>query len=221
MTYDVGTKLKFIDCSPEDTPNRSVVGTVVESHDDGGFTVEYTDGVRLPYDQGSARSFRVLEYPEPSSPLTDLGQIREKIRQELSGYGHDTQECLDQDIMPIIEGLVNALNEVCTAATELSKSHRQFIDESSLPDASTLEAQYVMDSVLGKVQHSAPHDWTYISRFSATPNEIHQVLKGGLAEDVYLAYQREIGERVVAEATDIDSRRGGGPWPARLIDLEG
>lgn len=145
--------------------------------------------------------------------------------------------------LSVIEPLLNALDEVGSAADRITKSHAHFVQDSSDPGSESLAAEWEMVRILKKLQHFEPHDWTYISRFSATPQEIHKILKTGLCEDVYLNYQRFIVEPAVSEvaaevremadrhnkgtvtgsasksvADYIDPKQGGGRWPGKLID---
>lgn len=152
----------------------------------------------------------------------------------------------------VLEPLLNALDEVATAADRITKSHEHFVQDSSDPGSEAMGAEWEMRRILKKLQYFEPHDWTYISRFSATPQEIHKILKDGLCEDTYLNYQRFICEPAVHEAAEelrqqndkafsqedllhspvkhamhhmvmkgadyIDPARGGGRWPASLIN---
>lgn len=98
----------------------------------------------------------------------------------------------------VLEPLLNALDEVATAAERITKSHECFVEDTSDPAAEAMAAQWEMRRILKKLQYFEPHDWTYISRFSATPHEIHKILKDGLCEDTYLNYQRFICEEALS-----------------------
>jgi len=94
----------------------------------------------------------------------------------------------------VFEPLLNALDEVATAADRLNKTHADLVQDSPDPGSEALAAEWEMTRLLKKLRYFEPHDWTYISRFSATPSEVHKILKDGLCEDVYLNYQRFICE---------------------------
>jgi hypothetical protein len=152
-------------------------------------------------------------------------------------------QVIHQVVMPQVEPLLNALDEVATAAERITKSHECFVEEYAHPGAEAKGAQWEMERLLKKLRYFEPHDWTYISRFSATPHEIHRILKDGLCEDTYLNYQRFIVEPAVSEvakevrdladrfnpgsvtgaaqkgaADYFDPKQGGGRWPASLIN---
>ncbi|MFD8339988.1 hypothetical protein ACFV42_46485 [Streptomyces solisilvae] len=95
------------------------------------------------------------------------------------------------------------------------------------------------------VHHEGDRSMTFpLSRFTATPAEIHAFLTEHLAEDTYLAYQQRIGAAAVREAADevrdlaaqvppfgehdearamngaaeaVDPDHDGGPWPSVLV----
>lgn len=108
----------------------------------------------------------------------------------------------------INEGLLNALNEVCTAAQRIATSHRALMGEMVDPGSEAHGAQREMDRLLRQATYAEPNDWTYVSRFSATPHEIHRILANGLCEDVHLNYQQSIGNKAAHEAAE-DIRQQG------------
>lgn len=113
-----------------------------------------------------------------------------------------TAEDFTEVAMEVMEPLLNALDEIATAADRLTKSHAHFVQDSSDPGSEALGAEWEMVRLLRKIKYFEPHDWTYISRFSATPQEIHKVLKDGLCEDTYLNYQRFICEAALNVSLD-------------------
>lgn len=117
--------------------------------------------------------------------------------------------------MRVLEPLLNLIDEVASAAERITKSHAHFVQDSSDPGSEAIAAEWEMSRILGKLRYFEPHDWTYISRFSATPSEIHKILKDGLCEDVYLNYQRFIGEAALdmalAEAHSTVENESGEP----------
>lgn len=108
----------------------------------------------------------------------------------------------------INEGLLKALNEVCTAAQRLARSHQDLMLDLGNPGSEAHAAQWEMDRLLRQATYAEPNDWTYVSRFSATPDEIHRILANGLCEDVHLRYQQEIGNKAVHEAAEDIRQRG-------------
>jgi hypothetical protein len=178
--------------------------------------------------------------------------LHELTKQESVDWHSFCHQAIHQVVMPQVEPLLNALDEVATAAERITSSHECFVEEYAHPGAEAMGAQWEMRRLLKKLRYFEPHDWTYISRFSATPHEIHKILKTGLCEDTYLNYQRFICEPAVHEAAEdlrrendkvysredllfspekqamhhvvqkgadyIDPERGGGRWPASLIN---
>ena len=81
------------------------------------------------------------------------------------------------------------------------------MQDSAYPGSEALRAEWEMVRILRKLDYFEPHDWTYISRFSATPSEVHKILKDGLCEDVYLNYQQFIAEAALRQALDEQHER--------------
>lgn len=189
----------------------------------------------------------MTEKTEEKTPKQEReDKLRELLSQELvqawfgsgSNAFHDalTPAAAAKAAMKVFEPLLNALDEVATAADRITKSHAHFVQDSQDPGSEAIAAEWEMTRILRKLQYFEPHDWTYISRFSATPHEIHKVLKDGLCEDTYLNYQRFICEPAVHEAANdirssrydvhtaddaaahIDPEMGGGRYPAKLIN---
>jgi hypothetical protein len=121
-------------------------------------------------------------------------------------------EVMDSVVGPLLD-LVFRMKEAMGA---LAKSHQEFIDEWARhdADASTLEAQHVAKSLIREVEVKEPADWDYVRRFSATPSEIHDILRSGLHPNVYLAYQQAIGKKIVAEAAEDLRKHGEESFPA-------
>ncbi len=125
--------------------------------------------------------------------------IHELAGQEGVDWHSFCHQAIHQVVMPQVEPLLNALDEVATAADRLNRSHAHLVQDSPDPGSEAMGAEWEMTRILRKLQYFEPHDWTYISRFSAMPQEIHKVLKDGLCEDTYLNYQRFIGEKALED----------------------
>lgn len=139
-----------------------------------------------------------------------IKRLTEGVRELTGQVGIDwhsfCHQVIHQVVMPQVEPLLNALDEVATAADRITKSHECFVEEYAHPGAEAKGAQWEMERLLRKLRYFEPHDWTYISRFSATPHEIHKILKDGLCEDTYLNYQRFICEAALKGELDRVSR---------------
>jgi hypothetical protein len=103
-----------------------------------------------------------------------------------------------------IERLRIERDEVAAAAKRVSACLQQFMDDTTDPGTEALAAQYEMSRILSllSIDTSAVDEAQYLSRFSATPSEIHRFLANRLPEDVHLNYQQAIGKEAVHEATD-------------------
>lgn len=143
-------------------------------------------------------------------------------------------------------------DELAAAAKRVAVQLQHFMDDSSDPGTEALAAQYDLNRILSllSIDTSAVDEAQYLSRFSATPSEIHQFLANRLPEDVHLNYQRAIGNRAVEEAAkdlrmaaakldatlgtrtetasttrnaadQIDPLKGGGHYPSELIRFGG
>lgn len=135
-------------------------------------------------------------------------------------------------------------DELAAAAKRVSVQLQHFMDDSTDPGTEALAAQYELNRILSllSIDTSAVDEAQYLSRFSATPSEIHRFLANRLPEDVHLNYQRAIGNRAVEEAAKdirmeshsplagekftngmvfaadhIDPLKGGGHYPSQLI----
>lgn len=147
-----------------------------------------------------------------------------------------------------IERLRIERDELAAAAQRVSAQLQHFMDDTTDPGTEALGAQYELSRILSllSIDTSAVDEAQYLSRFSATPSEIHQFLANRLPEDVHLNYQQAIGNRAVEEAAkdlrmtaakldatlgtrtetastmrnaanEIDPLKGGGPFPSELI----
>lgn len=184
---------------------------------------------------------------ETAKKKADREERLERLFREALGENdlEDTQAVL-RGLMRVVEPLLNALDELGSAADRLNKTHADLVQDSPDPGSEALAAEWEMTRLLRRLQYFEPHDWTYISRFSATPQEIHRILKEGLCEDVYLNYQRFIAEPAVHEACEdlrertgeifkdekwdpykrlitkavnyMDPAHGGGRYPAELLN---
>lgn len=56
--------------------------------------------------------------------------------------------------------------------------------------------------LMAQLRVQEPADWDYVRRFSATPNEIHDILKSGLHPNVHLNYQQSIVKRALEEISE-------------------
>lgn len=101
-----------------------------------------------------------------------------------------------------IERLTIERDELAAAAKRVAASLQSFMDDTSDPGTEALAAQYELARILSKlsVDTSAVDEAQYLSRFSATPAEIHGFLASRLPEAVHLNYQQAIGGRAVEEA---------------------
>lgn len=126
------------------------------------------------------------------------------------------------EAMTVVGPILELFFRLAETARELAKSHKEFIEDSSQPDAHTLEVQYVMESLLGQIEVKEPADWNYVSRFSATPSEIHDILRSGLHPKVYLAYQQALARPILRQAAEEVLRKGeeGLPAEERLFSPE-
>lgn len=148
-----------------------------------------------------------------------------------------------------IERLKIERDELAAAAKRVSVQLQHFMDDTTDPGTEALAAQYELNRILSllSIDTSAVDEAQYLSRFSATPSEIHRFLANRLPEDVHLNYQRAIGNRAVEEAAKdlrleanaaaaegirndltpgwlraadhIDPIKGGGHFPSELIRL--
>jgi hypothetical protein len=148
------------------------------------------------------------------------------------------------------ERLTIERDELAAAAKRVSVQLQHFMDDSTDSGAEAVAAQYELNRLLSllSIDTSAVDEAAYLSRFSATPSEIHQFLANRLPEDVHLNYQRAIGNRAVEEAAKdlrmesaglevdgekttpreyraaanhIDPLKGGGHYPSELIRFGG
>lgn len=143
--------------------------------------------------------------------------------------------------MEVVGPVLELLFRLAETAHQMAKSHKEFIDEWARHDvdAHTQEIQYVMERLLEQIKVKEPADWGYVSRFSATPNEIHDLLREGLHPDVHLNYQQAIGRAIQRQAAEeirearydvhtaedaaarIDPDMGGVTLPRGVVDPEG
>lgn len=174
---------------------------------------------------------------EETPDTLDLYKIRKKLRLET----HDV-DFVDNHVMPVIQGLVEAMGHLYTAAKELAESHHALMMDAPDPGAAAGAAEFNITQALVRLEFRKPADWNYLNQFSATPTEIDYILRCGLSKEVYLNYQQEIGKRAVAEASrelyglceermgnvgegwieaaqQIDPNEGGGPYPSEIIRL--
>lgn len=95
-------------------------------------------------------------------------------------------------------------DEVAAAAKRVGACLQQFMDDTTDPGTEALAAQYELNRILSllSIDTSAVDEAQYLSRFSATPSEIHRFLANRLPEDVHLNYQQAIGEEAVREAAE-------------------
>lgn len=142
-------------------------------------------------------------------------------------------------------------DELAAAAKRVSAALQSLMDDTTDPGTEVLAAQYELTRLLSllSIDTSAVDQAQYLSRFSATPSEIHCFLANRLPEDVHLRYQQAIGNRAVEEAAKdlrmeanaassegvqphltegwlkaadhIDPLRGGGHYPSQLIRFGG
>jgi hypothetical protein len=98
------------------------------------------------------------------------------------------------EAMNVVGPILEVLFQLVETAKEMAKSHKEFIDEWARHDvdAHTQEVQYVMESLIGKVEVQEPADWAYLSQFSATPSEIHNILRVGLHPNVLKNFIDEV-----------------------------
>lgn len=108
------------------------------------------------------------------------------------------------EAMSVVGPLLELVFEMKGALESLAKSHKEFIEEWARhdADASTLEVQHVAESLVREVEIEEPADWPYLNQFSATPNEIHDILRHGLHPNVHLAYQQALGRAIVQQAAE-------------------
>lgn len=145
-----------------------------------------------------------------------------------------------------IERLRIERDEVAAAAKRVGACLQHFMDDTADPGTEALAAQYELNRILSllSIDETVISEAQYLSRFSATPSEIHRFLANRLPEDVHLNYQQAIGGRAVEEAAkdlrmtaakleaegekttprefryaadEIDPLKGGGPFPSELI----
>lgn len=145
---------------------------------------------------------------ETAKKKADREERLERLFREALGENdlEDTQAVL-RGLMRVVEPLLNALDELGSAADRLNKTHADLVQDSPDPGSEALAAEWEMTRLLRRLQYFEPHDWTYISRFSATPQEVHRILKDGLCEDVYLNYQRFIAEAALDEVLKREHER--------------
>ncbi|CAL9663592.1 hypothetical protein SUDANB1_07100 [Streptomyces sp. enrichment culture] len=95
-------------------------------------------------------------------------------------------------------------DEIAAAAKRVSVCLQQFMDDTTDPGTEALAAQYELNRILSllSIDENVIGEAQYLSRFSATPSEIHHFLANRLPEDVHLNYQQAIGQEAVREATD-------------------
>ncbi|MEV7364314.1 hypothetical protein [Streptomyces sp. NPDC091299] len=93
-------------------------------------------------------------------------------------------------------------DELAAAAQRVAVQLQHFMDDTTDPGTEALAAQYELSRILSllSIDTSAVDEAQYLSRFSATPSEIHRFLANRLPEDVHLNYQQAIGGRAVEEA---------------------
>lgn len=144
-----------------------------------------------------------------------------------------------------IERLRIERDEVAAAAKRVAACLQQFMDDTTDPGTEALAAQYELNRILSllSIDENVIGEAQYLSRFSATPSEIHRFLANRLPEDVHLNYQQAVGNRAVEEAAKdvrcaiavrsldptrspltageaadyIDPIKGGGHFPSALI----
>lgn len=152
------------------------------------------------------------------------------------------------DMAREIERLRIERDELAAAAKRVADSLQSFMDDTSDPGTEALAAQHELSRLLSSlsIDTSAVDEAQYLSRFSATPSEIHRFLANRLPENVHLNYQQAIGNRAVEEAAkdlrmaaakldatlgastetastmrrtadQIDPLKGGGHYPSSLI----
>ncbi|MFJ4808553.1 hypothetical protein [Streptomyces longwoodensis] len=95
-------------------------------------------------------------------------------------------------------------DELAAAAKRVGACLQQFMDDTTDPGTEALAAQYELNRLLSllSIDTSAVDEAQYLSRFSATPSEIHRFLANRLPEDVHLNYQQAIGQEAVREAAE-------------------
>lgn len=147
----------------------------------------------------------------------DLDKIREKLCLETQD-----RDFVDGHVMPVIQGLVEALGQLHMASQEMAESHHDLMRVVPDPGARALSAEYHIAEVLIRMEFRKPTEWNYLSAFSATPQEIHDILKSGLSEPVYRNYQQAIGKKIVAEVVkeliddqDPDTHSGSSVFPCK------
>lgn len=100
---------------------------------------------------------------------------------------------------PILE-LVWKMKDLLERSTTVINGLSQQVDDPG-PYAQEILSE-IWDLITKKIEMQEPADWDYVRRFSATPNEIHDILRSGLSEPVHLAYQQAIGGKITAEVAE-------------------
>jgi len=100
---------------------------------------------------------------------------------------------------PILE-LVWEMKDLLERSTTVINGLSQQVDDPG-PYAQEILSE-IWNLITKKIEMQEPADWDYVRRFSATPNEIHDILRSGLHPKVYLAYQQAIGKAVQRQAAE-------------------
>jgi hypothetical protein len=100
---------------------------------------------------------------------------------------------------PILE-MVWSLNELLKRSRAAMDDMAQDVDGG--PSAEYHALSWELGEAIRQVDVEEPTDWDYVNRFSATPSEIHDILRRGLHPNVHLAYQQAIGKKIVDEAAE-------------------
>lgn len=100
---------------------------------------------------------------------------------------------------PILDK-VSEMKDLLERAIRLLGEWSQDLEDGPGPEFDEILSE--VGSMNAKLYVQEPADWDYVRRFSATPNEIHDILRSGLHPNVYLAYQQAIGKEIVAEVAE-------------------
>jgi hypothetical protein len=95
-------------------------------------------------------------------------------------------EVMDSVVGPLLD-LVWEMKGLLEEAGTMLRGLEDQAEEFDQPHVWALRDE-ITKLVVTKVEMDEPADWDYVRRFSATPNEIHDILRSGLHPNVLKAY---------------------------------